>query len=580
MAAALRPGIQWLFRNGPILGLLAAVSGCVSEPRAERPKTSHAASPSSDTALQRAMADSSNWPSYGRDYSNQRYSALGQIDSQNVARLKLAWRYPTRIALAFEASPIVIGDVMYVSTPLNHVVALDAGSGRKLWEHAETLSTTVHCCGPVNRGVAVYGGRVYMGTLDGRLIALDARTGAEAWEVRVADNERGYAVDAAPVAVDGKIIVGVSGAEYGIRGHVTAYDAVSGKQVWRFYTIPAPEEGGWWGQWRPSEPFGAPLHRDISREKADSARYADAWRTGGGSVWQAPAIDRKLGLVIFAVGNASPDLDGSVRPGDNLYTNSIVAIDLQTGRLRWHFQELPHDVWDLDAVSPVVLLDVPGSNGALVPAVAQAGKTGWVYLLERANGRPIRRSDAFVPQDNLFAQPTAQGVRMLPGANGGSEWSAPAYNPATGYLYVLGLHQPMFYKVKHGSLQPPALWLGGAFVGTGEPQYGLFSAVDLATGKIAWQNKVKDPMIGGALATAGGVVFTGTKDKQFLAFDARSGRQLWSFAAEAGVNAPPITYKVGGRQYVAVAAGGNYQINAPRGDQVLAFALDSGRAEQ
>jgi alcohol dehydrogenase (cytochrome c) len=580
MAAALRPGIQGFFRTGPLLGLLAAMSGCVSEPRAERPKTSHVASPSSDAAMQRAMADSSNWPSYGRDYSNQRYSPLGQIDSQNVARLKLSWRYPTGIALAFEASPIVIGDIMYVSTPLNHVVALDAGSGRKLWEHAETLSTTVHCCGPVNRGVAVYGGRVYMGTLDGRLVALDARTGVKAWEVRVADNERGYAVDAAPVAVDGKVIVGVSGAEYGIRGHVTAYDAVSGKQVWRFYTVPAPEEGGWWGQWRPSEPFGAPLHRNISREKADSARYADAWKTGGGSVWQAPAIDRKLGLVIFAVGNASPDLDGSVRPGDNLYTNSIVAIDLQTGRLRWHFQELPHDVWDLDAVSPVVLLDVPDSNGASVPAVAQAGKTGWVYLLKRANGRPIRRSDAFVPQDNLFAQPTARGVRMLPGANGGSEWSAPTYSPATGYLYVLGLHQPMFYKVKHELLQPPALWLGGAFVGTGEPQYGLFSAVDLATGKIAWQNKVKDPMIGGALATGGGVVFTGTKDKQFLAFDARSGRQLWSFAAEAGVNAPPITYEVGGRQYVAVAAGGNYQINAPRGDQVLAFALDSGRAEQ
>jgi alcohol dehydrogenase (cytochrome c) len=533
-----------------------------------------------EAALQRAMTDSSNWSSYGRDYSNQRHSPLSQINAGNIGRLTLAWHYRTGIPQAFEASPVVIGSIMYVSTPLNHVVALDARTGRKLWEYAESLGTTVHCCGPVNRGVAVYGGRVYMGTLDARLVALDAKTGTKVWGVRVADNERGYAVDAAPVAADGKVIVGVSGAEYGIRGRVTAYDAATGAEVWRFYTIPSPEEGGWWGKWSPTDPFGVPLHRDLAREKADSAKYADAWRVGGGSVWQAPAIDRKLGLVIFAVGNPSPDLDGSARPGDNLYTNSIVAVELGTGKLRWSFQELPHDVWDLDAVSPVVLVDVPGSDGKSVPAVAQAGKTGWVYLLDRATGRPIRRSEAFVPQENLFARPTAAGVRMLPGANGGSEWSAPAYSPETGYLYVLGLHQPMYYKTKHQALQPPAFWLGGIFVGTGEQQYGLFSAVDLATGKIAWQNQIKDPMIGGALATAGGVVFTGTKDKRFLAFDAKSGRQLWSYSTDAGVNAPPITYAIDGQQFVAVAAGGNFQINAPRGDKVLAFALTTAAANQ
>jgi PQQ-dependent dehydrogenase (methanol/ethanol family) len=533
-----------------------------------------------DGALRRAMFDSSNWPSYGRDYSNQRYSPLSQINTVNIGGLTLAWHYATGIPHAFEASPVVIGNIMYVSTPLNHVVALDARTGRKLWEYAESLATTVHCCGPVNRGVAVYGGRVYMGTLDARLVALDAKTGAKAWDVRVADNERGYAVDAAPVAADGKVIIGVSGAEYGIRGRVTAYDAATGAEVWRFYTIPSPDEGGWWGKWSATDPFGAPLHRDLARERADSAKYADAWKVGGGSMWQAPAIDRELGLVIFAVGNASPDLDGSVRPGDNLHTNSIVAVDLGSGKLRWSFQELPHDVWDLDAVSPVVLVDVPGPDGKIIPAVAQAGKTGWVYLLERATGRPIRRSEAFVPQENLFAQPTPGGVRMLPGANGGSEWSAPAYSPETGYLYVLGLHQPMYYKTKHQPLQPPAFWLGGIFVGTGEQQYGLFSAVDLATGKIAWQNRIKDPMIGGALATAGGVVFTGTKDKRFLAFDAKSGRQLWSYAADAGVNAPPITYSIDGRQYIAVAAGGNFQINAPRGDQVLAFVLTTTAANK
>jgi PQQ-dependent dehydrogenase (methanol/ethanol family) len=521
------------------------------------------------------MADGGGWPSYGRDWTNQRYSPLAQIRPATVGRLALAWRYHTGIPNAFEASPVVVDGTMYVSTPLNHVVALDAATGRKRWEHAESLSTTVHCCGPVNRGVAVYGGRVYEGTLDGRLVALDARTGRTVWSVRVADNERGYAVDGAPVAADGKVIVGISGAEYGIRGFVTAYDAATGAKVWRFYTIPSPEEGGWWGKWSPADPFGADLHRDLARERADSARYADSWRTGGGSVWQAPAVDPALGLVIFGVGNASPDLDGSVRPGDNLYTASVVAVDLRTGKLKWYFQELPHDTWDLDATSPVVLFDLPGAGGDTVRAVAQAGKTGWVYILDRATGKPIRRSDAFVPQANLFARPTRDGIRMLPGANGGSEWSAPAYSPQTGYLYVLGLHQPMLYKVKPEPLEPPAFWLGGAFYPNGEPQYGLFSAVDLTTGRIAWQVKVADPMIGGAVATAGGLVFTGTKDKRFLAFDARTGRQLWRYDAQAGVNAPPISYAVNGRQYVAVAAGGNYQINAPRGDEVLAFALDS-----
>jgi alcohol dehydrogenase (cytochrome c) len=559
-----------------LVGLFGLALGCRKDDVREA-RLGAAGRATAETALQRAMADSGSWASYGRDQTNQRYSPLQQLTPANVGGLTLAWRYRTGIPNAFEASPVVLGGTMYVSTPLNHVIALDAATGRKLWEHAETLSTTVHCCGPVNRGVAVYGGRVYTGTLDGRLVALDARTGQPAWQVRVADNERGYAVDGPPVAADGKVIVGISGAEYGIRGFVTAYDAETGRLVWRFHTIPSPAEGGWWGAWKATDPFGTDLHRDLAREHADSASYPDAWRTGGGSVWQAPAVDRELGLVIFGVGNPSPDLDGSVRPGDNLYTGSVVAVELETGRLKWYFQELPHDTWDLDAVSPVVLFDLPGQGGSPVHAVAQAGKTGWVYVLDRATGKPIRRSDAFVPQENLFARPTPEGVRMLPGANGGSEWSAPAYSPETGYLYVLGLHQPMLYKSKPEPLKPPAFWLSGAFYSNGEPQYGLFSAVDLATGKIAWQDRVAEPMIGGAVATAGGLVFTGTKDKQFLAFDARSGRQLWRYDARAGVNAPPISYAVGGRQYIAVAAGGNYQINAPRGDEVLAFALDTAR---
>jgi PQQ-dependent dehydrogenase (methanol/ethanol family) len=529
-----------------------------------------------DSAMRTAMADSANWPSYGRDYTNQRYSPLTEITPANVRGLSLAWKYKTGIHHAFEASPVVVNGVMYVSTPLNHVVALDARTGQKKWEYAPQLGLTIHCCGPVNRGVAVYGNRVYMGQLDGKLVALDAANGNKVWEVQVDDPREGYALNGAVVAVDGKVITGVSGAEYGIRGHVTAYDAASGKQIWRFYTIPSPEEGGWWGTWSTKDPFGTTVHRDLKAEHADSAKYADTWKTGGGGVWQAVAVDRELGLVYFTVANPSPDLDGSARPGDNLYTDAIVAIDLATGKHKWHLQEIPHDVWDLDPASPVVLLDVKDQNGQTVKAVAEAGKTGWVYIVDRATGKPIRRSDAFVPQANIFAPPTPNGTRMLPGANGGSEWSPPAYSPQTGYMYVLAMHQPMVYIVRPEERKPPAMWLGGAFIGNGEPQYGLFSAVDVNTGKVVWQKRVPDPMIGGALATAGGIAFTGTNDKRFLAFDAKSGAQLWSYTANGGVNAPPISYAIDGKQYVAVAAGGNYQLNSPRSDELLVFTLGGG----
>ena len=531
-----------------------------------------------DSALRTQMADSANWASYGRDYTNQRYSPLAQLNAGDVGGLKLAWVYHTGVPHAFEASPVIVNGTMYVSTALDHVVALDARTGTRKWEYAPQLGTTVHCCGPVNRGVAVYGGRVYIGQLDGKLVALDANNGSKAWDVQVGDPKDGYALTGPVVAVDGKVITGISGAEYGIRGYVTAYDASNGHQLWRFYTIPSPDDGGWWGTWKTTDAFGTTVHRNRSQEHADSAKYADAWKTGGGSMWQAVAVDTALKEVIFSVGNPSPDLNGAVRPGDNLYTESIVAIDLNSGKHKWHFQEIPHDVWDLDATSPVVLFDVKDKNGQTVPAAAEAGKTGWVYVVNRQTGEPIRRSDGFVPHSNAFAEPTPNGTRMLPGANGGSEWSPPAYSPQTGYMYVLGLNQPMMYIVRPDSLHKPAMWLGGAFVGTGEPQYGLFSAVDVNTGKVAWQKRVADPMIGGALATGGGLVFVGTPDKQFLALDAKSGNQLWSYKADGGVDAPPVSYAIDGQQYVAVAAGGNYQINAPRSDEVLVFSLQGGAA--
>jgi PQQ-dependent dehydrogenase (methanol/ethanol family) len=368
----------------------------------------------------------------------------------------------------------------------------------------------------------------------------------------------------------------LSGAEYGIRGSITAYDAATGALRWRWNTIPSPAEGGWWGHWSTTDPFGTPLHRDVEQEKRDSAKYADAWQHGGGSMWQTPAVDTARGLLIFTVGNASPDIDGHVRPGDNLYTNSICALDIATGHLQWHMQEIPHDVWDYDAISPVVLMDLTDSAGRTTPAAAQAGKTGWIYVVDRTNGKPIRRTDAFVPQQNIFSLPTRDGTRVLPGGNGGSEWSPTAYSPQTGYMYVLGLNEHDIYKLRPEKYHASASYLTGVWY-SAEPtkDNGTFTAVDLSTGRIAWQDTLPDPMVGGALATAGGLVFVGTKDERFIGYDARTGKSLWEFKAKAGVNAPPVSYAEGGRQYIAVASGGNFQTNAPRGDDVWVFALPS-----
>jgi PQQ-dependent dehydrogenase (methanol/ethanol family) len=560
-------------RHALVLLAITAAAGCSKSEGAV--PASHVAT--HDQGLRALMADSTQWPSYGRDYTNQRYSPLTQISAGNVGQMQLAWHFKTGIAESFETSPLVVGRTMYITTPLNHVVALDALTGAKKWEYAHPLGKTTFCCGPNNRGAAYYGGRVYMATLDAQLVALDTADGHLAWEVQVADNTAGYSITHAPVVVDGKVVVGVSGAEYGIRGHLTAYDANDGAMRWRWNAIPSPDEGGWWGRWTEKDPFGVPLNRDIAAEHRDSAKYADAWKHGGGSIWQAPAVDTALGLLILTVNNPSPDIDGVVRPGDNLYTDCIVAIDYRTGKLRWYFQEVPHDTWDYDPISPVVLADVRDASGAMVPAAAEAGKTGWVYVVDRRTGKPIRRSDAFVEQKNMFTRPTRQGTRVMPGGNGGSEWSPPAFSPQTGYLYVLGLNEHELYKLRPEKYAAPASWLAGVWY-SAEPKkdYGTLSAVDLNTGRVVWQDTVVHPMVGGALATAGGVVFVGTKSREVLGLDARTGTRLFTYTAPAGVNAPPISYMIDGRQYVAVASGGNLQINAPRGDELLVFALPNG----
>jgi PQQ-dependent dehydrogenase (methanol/ethanol family) len=419
--------------------------------------------------------------------------------------------------------------------------------------------------------VAVYGDKVYLATLDSKLVALEAKTGKLVWAVDVADPETGYSETMAPTAVNGKILLGTNGGEYGIRGFVKAFDAASGKVLWTFDTIPEDSHG----VWATTDATGHDLHRDINAEKAAYQKNGDPYKTLGGGVWQNPAVDLESNRIFFVVGNPSPDLDGAIRPGDNLFTDSLVAVDLDTGKYACHFQYIAHDVWDLDAVSPAVLVDVKDKTGAVVPGVLHAGKTGHIYVNNRKDCSLIRYSEAMVPQENMWVLPTKEGARMLPGANGGVEWSPIATDPSLGLAYAVNLHQPMNYFVQDAPYPQGKLWLGGAFkVIPDEEQYGNVTAVDYNTGKIRWQVKTEQPMIGGALATAGNLVFAGEGNGMFKAYDAATGSVLWQFQAGAGVNAPPASYSVGGKQYIVVGAGGNTQLNYKRGNSIIAFTVD------
>jgi len=294
---------------------------------------------------------------------------------------------------------------------------------------------------------------------------------------------------------------------------------------------------------------------------------------GGASNWMTDTIDVKTGMLFATLGNPSPDLDGSIRPGDNRWSDSLAALNADTGKLVWAYQYIAHDVWDLDAVSPPILADVKGPDGKMVPAVITGGKTGFVYVHDRATGKLIRRSANMVPHENLFAQPTEAGVRMLPGANGGVEWSPGAYSPLTHDVYFVNLHQPMTYSVKHDPWEKGKLWLAGAFTAIpSEKQWGNVVAVSPETGKIAWEAKTDGPMIGGALATAGGLVFAGEGNGLFKAYDAKTGKVLWWFQCGAGVNSAPMGFEVGGKPYIAVAAGGNFQLKYKLGDSIFVFS--------
>ncbi len=570
-----------------------------------------------DQRLQSAKNDPANWLHYGRDYTNQRFSPLDQINTNSVKRLVPKWVYQTGISATFQTSPIVVDGVMYVSTPFSHVAALDAKTGRQLWRYTHKRRQKRLCCGPSNRGVSIGYGKIFVATIDARLIALDQKTGAVVWDISLAtkgdeqtENKTGLSqekqlakskvagstgvgANMAPLVYDGMVIVGITGVGYGLHleteregapgdtvigiagrygrsGFMAAFDAQTGKRVWQFDSTPQ----GWEGSFVSQTAYGVDLPRDIAAEKDAVKKHKDAWRFGGGSIWHAPAVDLERGLLFFGIGNPSPQSAGETRPGDNLYTVSLVAVEAVTGKLVWHYQQVPHDLWGYDVASPPSLFDVT-IDGKTVPAVGQASKLGWYFVHDRRTGKLLFKSEKLVPQENLFKRPTEKRIRVAPGPGGGTSWSPVSIDQQKGLAFVASMHLPFYYERKTipATKDKPAVPYY-VFAPTQEDRWGTLSAVDLTNnGKLAWQVKTAQPLVGGVLATKGNLVFTGEGNGDFAAFNSSTGERLWQFNCGAGVNAPPMSFAIDGKQYIAVAAGGSKIWGYPTGDAIFVFGL-------
>jgi PQQ-dependent dehydrogenase (methanol/ethanol family) len=562
--------------------LAAGVAGC-GEPGAEEASDRDPDAEAVDGATGGAAAGSpaptgtaGDWPHYGGTPGAVRYSRLADVDTATVERLRRAWSYRTGVEGIFEATPVVRDGAMFLSTPVSggrqRVIRLDAATGEPAWEAELRVDAGRAEPTAASRGVAVHRGRVYVGTVDARLVALDAATGEVEWEVRTADPARGYQHKQAPLASGGRVYTGVSGGPLGIRGWVKAFDARTGDELWTWHSIPSPAEGGWWGEWRETLPgTSVGLGRDIARERADSARFADAWRRGGGAVWMTPTLDTIRDLLLVGVGNPAPELEGRTRPGDNRWTSSVCAIRAGSGERAWCRQYLPHDVWGMDAASPPFLF-----SAGETPAVGHFSKLGLFYAWHRETGERLALSDPYVPHENFLARPTREGVVMAPGIYGGTEWSPAAWSPRTGLAYAASLHAPGRYFVRSGGDSPadPPRDVGFSLAPPGE-RYGILVAMDPATGRAAWTARTPRPLVGGVLATRGGLVFAGRLSGALTAWDARTGEELWSGPTDHGCASGPVTYRAGGRQFVAVACGGHF-LGGGRGDQVVAFALPPG----
>ncbi len=488
-----------------------------------------------------ASKDPGNWLTYSGNYQGHRYSPLTDITPANVASLKVKWvrQFPDSRT---EVSPIIADGVMYVTGP-NTAAALDLGTGRELWKWKRPIPSDYQSIGfgRVNRGPAILDDRLFVATLDCYLVALDIKSGIERWSTRVENYKPGYSMTLAPLAIRGKILVGVSGGEAGIRGFVDAYDARSGKRAWRFYTIPGP---------------GEPGHETWE---------TDAWQTGGGSTWVTGSYDPDLNLVYWGVGNPGPDWNGDPRPGDNLYTCSLVALDGNTGALRWHFQFTPHDTHDWDSTHVPVLFEA-AVRGATRKLVAVANRNAFYYVLDRTTGefiagRPYARQtwargldDRGRPLTIPGTEPSEEGTLVYPNLNGATVWASPAYSPATNLFYVATREVGAKYFKREAEYKP-----GTFFAGGGEQEnpprdaWGALRALDPVTGQLKWEFKLHSPPWAGVLATAGGLVFSGTDEGNFYALDAATGKPLWDFQGGGAIAANPVSFSIDGRQHIAVA---------------------------
>lgn len=542
------------------------------------------------TAKDLTAAPRSSWITNGGTVFNHRYSPLTGIDKTNIAGLKGDWvthlgsgAGPRNSA---QAQPIFFEGVLYISTGDNDVFALDVDTGKILWSwKANTNPGAGAPVGWSNRGVAIGEGKVFATTLDDRVVALDQTTGKEVWSTQAERWQDGYSNTSAPLYYDGLVITGFQGGEMGARGSVKAFDAKTGKLVWTFWTVPAPGDFGsaTWGR-------------------------NDFWKKGGAPVWQTPALDPELGLIYFSTGNPGSDFNGAVRPGDNLFSVSIVAVEARTGKYRWHFQQVHHDIWDYDSPNPVVLFDAT-VGGKPRKGLVEVSKTGWAYILDRVTGKPLigiverpvpqepRQAtaktqpypigDAIVPQsvdiapeDNIalvnggriFTPFWTTPVAAKPAQIGGANWPPSSYDPRNHTLYVCATDQIGTWQADDKP-RPGSINMGGRLGTAQATTRGIFAALDVTTNRLKWRRQWRDMCYSGSVATATGLLFVGRNDGRLTALDAATGDQVWSFQTDAGVNTTVTTFEWKGAQRVAVLAGGATFAGSKKGDSVWQFSL-------
>jgi alcohol dehydrogenase (cytochrome c) len=513
------------------------------------------------TRIARAAAEPQNWLTYNGGYSSQRYSPLTEINASNVVNLELKWMVQNQVFGAWQSNPLVVDGVMYVTQRPNDILAVDARTGAVYWLYRYTPSDKARvCCGANNRGVAILGDIVFMGTLDAHLVAVDARTGRQLWNTEVGDVNKAYSITMAPLVVKDKVLVGVGGGEFGIRGFVAAYDAKTGKEAWRFYTIPGPGEPGH-DTWDP-----------------------DDWEHGGAPAWITGSYDPDLNLTYWGIGNPGPDWNAKQRPGDNLYSDSVVALDADTGKLKWHFQFTPNDNYDYDAVQVPVLADITW-HGQPAKVMMWANRNGFFYVLDRVSGRflsgtpfvKVNWASSLDERGRPIQTPQPQGQPTYPGNQGGTNWYPPSFSPRTGLFYFAAWdNYGTIYRSEEVEYQPGRIFTGGGFtvvspaagaptIGIGrrgpinnwtkEVGHGAVMAVDPQTGAVKWKFEQYDVSDSGMLTTASDLLFTGGREGHFHALDARTGKELWRASLGGQIVMAPITYQVDGRQYVSVISG-------------------------